>query len=282
MNERRSLNDEILDVLLETTLISSYKLQLLFPHLIIKFNSKTSSNNEWYQRLLKMLHFKIQVKYNPTILRNINNLSEELCLEAIKQNPHAIDHIPREMITVEMCEIAVSQIPRLISRVPLITEKICKIAISVGGGKILRLIPNGMRSYEVCFAAVTHKKCTAAMQHVPDAMKSPQLCIAAVTLCGCALRHVPNELITEEMCIVAVTQRTVLQFSLYMQFIPREMRTEKVCLASISNNGLSLRYVPQKLRTKEMCLLAVSRAEGALQHVPEEFQEVCLRRIMNK
>ena len=218
---------------------------------------------------------------------------------AMKQNGYAIQHVPDEHRTPEMCLEAVRQNGRLLYSVPVEhrTPEMCLEAVRQDG-HALRYVPDEHRTPEMCLEAVRQNG--YAIQHVPDEHRTPEMCLEAVRqdgqvlysvpvehrtpeLCleavkhnGNALEYVPGEHRTPEMCLEAVRQDGQVLYS-----VPVEHRTPELCLEAVRHNGNALEYVPGEHRTPEMCLEAVKHNGHALRYVPDEHRtpEMCLEAV---
>jgi hypothetical protein len=96
----------------------------------------------------------------------------ELCLEAVKQNSYALEHVPDEHKTAEVCFEAVKQ-----------------------DGYALKFVPGEHKTAELCLIAV--KGNGMALESVPSKLKTMELYLEAVKENGRALQFVPNKLIAQ-------------------------------------------------------------------------------------
>ena len=103
---------------------------------------------------------------------NRGPVREEFCL---KENPafleigFAVQHLPDELKTEELCLAAVQQ-----------------------NGKTLQFVPDALKTEELCLAAVQNDG--VAIQFVPDGLITESLCIAAARKTSYALEFVPDAL----------------------------------------------------------------------------------------
>lgn len=163
MTKESLRSDEILDVLLENELVEVTKLELLYPHLIRKFNG-----SRWYQKLLFVMRFKEadDCFYDCTTIPK-KYRTVDVYMNCVNENPFAILTIPHDELTEEVCESAVKQF-----------------------GEILEYLPLSMRTEKVCLAAVSQNG--YALKYVPKEMKTEEMCNIAVANNGWALTCVPE------------------------------------------------------------------------------------------
>ena len=135
-----------------------------------------------------------KTNYENWIWLDKNELSYEMCLEAVKQNGLALRFVPEEFKTSEICLEAVK-------------EK----------GWVLEYVPKELRTPEICLEAV--KQDGLALQFVPNEFITLEMCLEAVKEKGHALEYVPKELRTPEICLEAVKQN-----SYALQYVPEELK----------------------------------------------------------
>lgn len=150
-------------------------------------------------------------KYDPTnkeIFKSIFDHCPRFLLEletigmvAIKQNGAALQHVPDEMKTEEMCMTAVQQTGGALKYVPkkMKNEKMCMTAVQQDG-MALQFVPNTLRTKDMCTAAV--KQDGYSLKYVPEiegkfTFRTVDMCIIAVKQNGLALQFVPENLITK-------------------------------------------------------------------------------------
>lgn len=185
------------------------------------------------------------VKKNECVLKHIfiAQLTPDGCLSILKTSPHAIKYMPPEILTQEMCLVAVRN------------------------GAPLSYIPEPLRDQEVCIAAVEHRGLAACsvLSHIPESLKTPELYMAAMKNWGYyALEHVPKEMISLEMCLEAVKHNTGA-----IKFVPAEMRTYEIYLAAVKRDYYAFLEVPNSFQTPEMCLAAVTGNGCGIKYIPD-------------
>ena len=112
-------------------------------------------------------------------------------LEKVKKNGCALEYVPTELHTAELCLAAVKQDCWALEHVPLElrTVKLCLAAVKKNSW-VLKHVPLEHRTAELCFAAVKQDGC--ALEHVPLERRTAELCFAAVKQNGWELRYVPR------------------------------------------------------------------------------------------
>jgi Domain of unknown function (DUF4116) len=161
-------------------------------------------------------------------------------------------------------------------------------------GRVLQLVPEDYRTYELCLMAVQQygralqfvpldlkSKCIDALQEESSfASKSsscgdeetPKLCRIAVEQDGMALIHVPEEHITLELYNIAIQQN-----GWTLQFVPEKYKTLELCNIAIRRDGRALQFTPEEYKTFTLYHIAVQQSGRALRHVPKEYRtlELC-------
>jgi Domain of unknown function (DUF4116) len=201
--------------------------------------------------------------------------SLELCRIAIEQNGEALEHLPEEYRTPELCRIAIEQNGLALYSVPTNhrTSEVCRMAIQ-RNGRALAYVPENERTTELCRLAVEQDG--KALEFVPEEHKTPDLCRIAVEQNGWSLNLIPRDKRTPELCRIAVEQNGYA-----LQFVPssitKDYRTLDLCHLAVEQDGMALRFVPINYLTLELCRLAVVQNGKALEYVPEDQRtpELC-------
>ena len=217
---------------------------------------------------LKDLNWLKIVSGNSSKLKSVPKdlITPELCKIAVKKNGYALEYVPDKLKTPELCKIAVENDYSALEFVPnkLMTPELCKLAVEEYGGA-LRYVPDKFKTPELCKIAVEDE---GDLKYVPDKFKTPELCKIAVENNRWALKHVPDKLMTPELCKLAVDSDGYA-----LQFIPAKLKTPELCKLAVSKSGSMLEYVPDKLKTLELCKLAVENYDFALDFVPDHLKE---------
>ena len=137
-------------------------------------------------------------------------LTEELCKLAVKQNYYALAYVKNQ--TEEMCKWAVQQNGYALQDVKNQTEEICKLAVQHNG-------------YVLKFVKIN---------------QTEEMCKLAVQQNGLSLCFVKNQ--TEEICKLAVQQNCGA-----LQYVKIE-QTEEICKLAVKQNPYFLRYVPEHMK----------------------------------
>ena len=82
-------------------------------------------------------------------------MTEEICKVAVKRNGLALEFVPKDFLTEELCKIAVEDDGRALEFVPeyFSTEEICKIAIK-NDNNALKFVPEKHKTLGVCKNAI--------------------------------------------------------------------------------------------------------------------------------
>jgi hypothetical protein len=171
----------------------------------------------------------------------IQHRSYALCLAAMKQNPAALEHAPKEYILG---------------------------ALRADGAR-MQLLPESCLDEEICVTAVQDN--WTLLGDIPEGHRTKSVCLAAVRESGLALEDVPMQLRTEELCAAAFQQTPMA-----LKDIPSELVTDAMRLTAVKDRGVALEHIPEDRRTEAICLAAVNASRYALQHVPERHRSKCL------
>jgi hypothetical protein len=128
------------------------------------------------------------------------------CLEAVSQDVFALQKVPEQRRTPMLCKIAVQNSNGgAFPWVPpeLMTDELCSIAISYNG-TLLSFVPEDKISPDLCKLAV--RGTGYALSLVPDEYRTAEICEIAVRSAGKSLEHVPTSLLSKEICEIAVRQ----------------------------------------------------------------------------
>jgi hypothetical protein len=226
---------------------------------------------EYWPRFEPILSFALRqnswaLEYVPVEFR-----TDEMCGIAVAHNGNALMYVPEKFRTEEMCRIAVEQDGVALFLVPekRCTEEIFRIAVAQDGFA-LEYVPDALRSEVVCRIAVAQDG--RSLAYVPKKLRTDDICSIAVAQDGLALRYVRQTLRTDEMCSIAVEQNGDA-----LRWVPERLRSEAVCQIALAQYGRALEYVPKKLRTEDLCHIAVAQDGEALDFVPEHMrtEEMC-------
>jgi Domain of unknown function (DUF4116) len=188
----------------------------------------------------------------------------ELCRLAVVQNGLALEFVPEEYRTYEICLLAIKQNGLAIQDVPedQITPELYHLALEQNGWA-LGHVPREQRTYELCLLAVQRNG--RALDSVPENHRTPELYRIAVEQDGEALESIPKNKKTPELCLLAVQSN-----GFALQNINE--RTPELCRIAVEQNGRALLFVPKEYRTEEICRLAVQQNKDTLRYVPEEYR----------
>jgi hypothetical protein len=140
-------------------------------------------------------------------------ITPEIATYIVKMNGWALQYIPDELITEEMCWLAVHR-----SDNP--------------DGDSIRFVPQRHMSYNLCFVAVLcPNQVNTALMDIPDEFKDYNLCLAAVSnpmqQNFYALEFVPEHLKDVALCRVALSANVVMSTrEELMRFVPDAIKNE--------------------------------------------------------
>ncbi|MDR2583583.1 MAG: DUF4116 domain-containing protein [Fibromonadaceae bacterium] len=184
----------------------------------------------------------------------------EQALEAVKHSGFALEFVPEELRTAEVCLEAI----RSSIQYSILTS-----------GNALEFVPEALKTAELCAEAV--KNNYSAIKFVPKSLMTTELCQNAIKQSSCALQEIPEEFITQELCIEAVKDgRRGGTYAL--RFVPEKFKTTELYIEMIKNREhtwlLLSEYIPEKSKTAELWFEAVKKDGSVLCHVPEKFRTI--------
>lgn len=189
-------------------------------------------------------------------MENLTEISE-ICKRHFKDFPCAIQYVPEQYLTEELCIAAI--------------KGSCRS--NWEENDIWEYIPINMLSPEVCKVAALCNRYT--LDHIPNECKTADVFFEAVKGFGELLICVPKAFQSKEMYINAVNQNGG-----NLKFVPQSERTEEICLAAFnskSNGAKAVEYIPDRFLTEEMCKQAVTQEWETLKVIPNHFKnaDVC-------
>ena len=225
-------------------------------------------NNETYLKYLEMVQNDGKaLQYVPSEYQ-----TEELCMTAVKQNGWTLEYVKKQ--TPEICLEAIKENPFALEYVENQTEEMCKLAVSLDRVSLQCIrsenIKNEIIKNDETYLNYLEKvqKNRMTLRLVWSEYRTPELCMEAVKRDGRALEYVENQ--TPEICLAAIKE-----YSFALKWVKNQ--TPEICLAAVKQNGNALKYV--KNRTPELCMEAVKRNGHALAYVKKQTPETCLEAV---
>jgi len=259
------------------------------------------------------------LKYVPEALKTL-----ELCLEVVSHHDSwmlelvssdeepldcVLAYVPKELITAELCTIAVKAKPESLKFVPSIymTPQFFLDAVNgaewkfMGRDYALKYVPENIKTDE--FLAKINQKAKSLKKYddvltddeieqllipintmkfktdtKPSKYADFESCLEAVRKDGSALRKIPEEHKTWQLCVTALQDDSNGSI---LDYVPDTFKTKEFCLNSVSINGANLSGVPETLKTYDICLQAIRSNPRALTYVPAKFltQELCMEAV---
>ena len=138
---------------------------------------------------------------------------KDVWISAIGDFGLPLSHIPKPYYDAGIFEDIVARNGMAIQDIPhdAMTPDLCRLAVQQNG-QALKHVPEHMRSREVALEAVRQDGMALAL--VPVYWRQRQICLAAVQQNPSALRHVPSNIADHEMYTMTATANPDLYFSL--------------------------------------------------------------------
>ena len=194
------------------------------------------------------------VRYCGLALEYITDQTEEICIEAVKNNPEALKYVNFQ--TEKICLEAVKKNGSILKYVNIQTDKICleamKYCISSYDNP-LKYVEN--QTEEICLEAIKNSPSyNCPLEHVKN--QTDKICLEAVKKNGKTLKYVKNQ--TEEICMEAINE-----YSNSFCYVTNQ--TEKICLFAVRKNGNLLEYV--KNQTEDICMEAIKKGVDNFKYI---------------
>ena len=160
-------------------------------------------------------------------------ITKELCTLAVSNRcGSALRDVPEHLKSVEMCELAVTSHPPakvhffdVLVHVPyeLLTSELCAMAVNTSGA-CLKDVPFNLRTKELCEAAFANYG--NVLGSIPEDYRTHEICQLALTKDPTALKYVP--FITSDICEVAV-----YHFPEALRYVPNRFKTKRLCESAV-------------------------------------------------
>lgn len=121
----------------------------------------------------------IEHEKNVGIMEVIRNHSDDVLETMLKYNGDYLESIPKDRVTISMCNIAIAQ-----------------------NGRSLKYVDDSMKTYDICNKAVSMNP--KAIEYVNRSNLYENVMTLALRQDGLTLRHIPKTLQTEELCKIAL------------------------------------------------------------------------------
>ncbi|MDR3236749.1 MAG: DUF4116 domain-containing protein [Prevotellaceae bacterium] len=205
------------------------------------------------------------VRKNGYELLYIKNPTPELCLEAVKQEAYVIRYIKRENQTVEMALEVVKKEGNLFQYIDskCQTDEVCFTAIQNSHGWAIGYIENQKPEY--CRAALEINDIT--FSSIRSEFLTQEIIHYAIQTHPSSISHIDNP--SEELQLEAVKKDgTAIQYI-------KGYKSPAVFLAAVTQNPNAFKYIKSKHHTPEMCLIAVKENGFYLNKIQNQTPELC-------
>jgi hypothetical protein len=198
--------------------------------------------------------------------------NEQHYIEALQQKKIRLYEIPEDELTDTICIEAMRVRPRDIKDVPeeYWTEKFLAFWLSIDGA--LEHIPWSLRTPTICLDKL--EKSYHDIEHIPGKVRAVILneekCVDIVRHNASFLQYIPEKFCNKPVYEAALNSNTV-NLRLIPEEISNELLTEAKCLAIIEYDYKQLLNVPSKFFNETFCLAAVEKNKAVLTYVPNEF-----------
>ena len=216
---------------------------------------------------MTVFEYRMDQWKKPSLLEKMSkwDQTERICLEAVRENSHALKYVSKRIVNYEICKEAVMNNGLALMYVPqeFRTIELCEMAVMRNGEAVL-FVPEELLSNEICERAV--RRNPRAIAHIPNKYKSSALCFDTVKRVPELIRTVPNQKKSTALCHAAVEQDGLL-----LEHVPEKKKTKELCKLAVEQNPNALEYVPQELKDRELCEHAMQANIEAIRYVPFEF-----------
>jgi hypothetical protein len=220
---------------------------------------KTVKMNITYGRSTIPLHPCLARNYTTLITeenRDTFEQTEESVAESVANWGPSIGYVKDELITYELCKLAVDNNEHSICSIrPHLLKKeeyysLC-LAAAAENGWTMKNIPQEIQTQELCDAGI--KSICWAIQFCLPQFKTYENCFSAVSRNGATIEHVPRKLIDKEMCLAAAKSRYPC-----LDKIPKEFLTKEICHIAVAADGEDIKNVPDIHMSSELAMIAIT------------------------
>ena len=208
-------------------------------------------------------------------LNNVKEQTNEICLEAIKQDYTNYNFVKNK--SYEFNLLAIKQNGSILQFIDkdMQKEDLCLEAVKYNGLN-LKHINEKMQTEEICLEAL--KENTHAFQYIKN--KSESMCLKAVKINGLILEYIQPEMQTYQICLEAFKQNKdaikYINESYRDKIFEYEFKTDKnvfqfiknkpehICLEAVRYNGLNLKYIGAEKQTYQICMAAIKQNKNAI------------------
>jgi hypothetical protein len=174
-----------------------------------------------------------------------DNASYQKCLRRVGISYSYLQMVPEELLTIEMCKVAVRKDCAALHYVPraLLTEELFETALNSMSNSFL------------------------VIQFFPESFQTDDVYKRIVEAGSIGLSVIPKEKITLALCNIAVKSHGNA-----LQFVPFELIDSQLCWNAVRQDGNAICYVPRNMRTPEMYCDAIKNDVEAIRFIPVEYQ----------
>ena len=182
--------------------------------------------------------------------------TEEYVTESVTNWGPSIGYVKDELITYELCKLAISNNEHSICSIrPHLLKKeeyynLC-LAAATENGWTMRNMPPEVQTQELCDVGI--KSICWAIQFCLEKFKTYENSLSAVSRNGATIEYVPRKFIDKEMCLAATKSRYPC-----LDKIPKEFLTEELCYIAVGADGADIKNVPDMYMSSELAYLAIT------------------------
>jgi len=197
--------------------------------------------NTFIQNIDKTIDNALSIKKNPSSINHMDDITEELYLFAIKQNPHIISKGNKTLS---------SKFNTHQFYIKLITENYHNLGFIED------------QTYDMCLAAI--KLNYQAIKYVKN--QTLDICKEAIKISECAYFYIRDKTIDINLAVVKKAGYMLKHIS---------DQTPSICLEAVKQDGLALEYVDNRFNLYYMAEIAILQNPYALEFVKHQTKELC-------
>lgn len=181
-----------------------------------------------------------------------DEITDEITEKLVFKGYEPVSYLPEKYHTYKMYKLSVEYSGRNLEHVPsdMITLELCEIAVQYKYhdmiNAILRWVPNQFRTPEICKNAVINN--LYSWDYVPRNLITSELVEAFITSHPDMLMIIPDSLRTPKICEISVRGNGIS-----LENVPPQIITQELCNAAIDSNIEAFGCVPQRFRTPKLC-----------------------------
>jgi hypothetical protein len=186
------------------------------------------------------------------VLDFCNNIqAEKIWVSLIILCGRVLRYVPKEVMTLSMCELSLRQDIRYVKHMPirLLKHTFCAKWIKKYPF-IIKYLPKEVLSYSLYEVAAETAPILSIIRIIPMKFITPRLAIKVINKNPSMFPHLPKSCRTREVCLKVLNNNGD-----YIKYIDDDIITYEYCLVAAKNRGF--KYIPSQFVSTELYMLSL-------------------------